>query len=122
VAKILVVDDSQTVRLKLRKDLAEAGHEVVEGKDGADGLLKFKENPGIQLVLCDVNMPNMDGLTMCDFILKEPGQKNLPIIMLTTEANSEMKETAKSIGVKAWIVKPYDTYKLLNAVNSLLKT
>lgn len=120
MAKILVVDDSEALRAQLRKDLTDAGFEIVEGVDGVNGLAKLKEAKDVQFILCDVNMPNMDGLTMCQNVRLIPEYKDTPIIMLTTEANEEMKKRAKEVGVRAWIAKPYNAPKLVGAIKTLL--
>jgi two-component system chemotaxis response regulator CheY len=121
MSKILVVDDAETQRFQLKKDLEAAGYEVVEAHDGLDGLKVIDLNPDISLVICDVNMPIMDGLTMCSKV-KETGKlQGVPIFMLTTEASAEMKQTAKQFGVRAWITKPFVAIKLIEAVGKVVK-
>jgi two-component system, chemotaxis family, chemotaxis protein CheY len=120
MAKVLIVDDSETLRTQLRKDLESRGHNVIEAIDGLDGLEKLKANMDVKLILCDVNMPNMDGLTMCEMVNKGKDEMKLPILMLTTEANASMKARAKGAGVRAWVTKPYVTEKLLAAVDTLV--
>lgn len=107
MAKVLVVDDSSTVRDEVAGFLKKAGLDVATAVDGRDGLAKLKMDPGIKLVVSDVNMPNMDGLTMCEKIRGELGNKTVNIVMLTTENNPNMKERGKAAGVKGWIVKPF---------------
>ena len=92
---------------------------MTEAEDGVKGLAKLNEASDIQLILCDVNMPNMDGLTMCGRVREIENYKNIPIFMLTTEANEEMKKVAKEIKVRAWIIKPYVAQKLLSAINTV---
>lgn len=116
MAKILIVDDSETVRSELGKALRNGGHEIIEAVDGNDGLAKAKATPGLQLIICDVNMPGMDGLTMCVQIQTVPALKSLPIFMLTTEANPELKAKGKAAGVKAWMVKPFNAANILAAI------
>jgi two-component system chemotaxis response regulator CheY len=84
------------------------GLEVASAVDGRDGLAKLKSDPGIKLVVSDVNMPNMDGLTMAERIRSELGNASVNIIMLTTENTPSMKERGKAAGVKGWIVKPFN--------------
>ncbi len=121
MAKILIVDDSSTVRDEVGGFLKKNGLEVVTAIDGADGLNKLKAEPGIKLVVSDVNMPNMDGLTMVEKIRGELGNSTVNVIMLTTENNPSMKERGKAAGVKGWIVKPFkgesvlETFKKLSA-------
>jgi two-component system chemotaxis response regulator CheY len=121
MAKILIVDDSSTVRDEVGGFLTKNGLEIITAVDGKDGLNKLKADPGIKLVVSDVNMPNMDGLTMVEKIRSELGNSTVNVIMLTTESNPSMKERGKSAGVKGWIVKPFkgesvlETFKKLSA-------
>ena len=107
MAKILIVDDSSTVRDEVAGFLKNAGLDVATAVDGKDGLAKLKADPGIKLVVSDVNMPNMDGLTMVEKIRGELGNSSVNIIMLTTENTPIMKERGKAAGIKGWIVKPF---------------
>lgn len=108
MAKILVVDDSSTVRNEVGDFLKSHGLTVATAVDGKDGLDKLKSDPSIRLVLSDVNMPNMDGLTMAEKIRTEHRNAAVNIIMLTTENNPSMKERGKAAGIKGWIVKPFN--------------
>jgi len=117
--KILVVDDSETQRFELKKVLEGAGYNVLEGVNGVDGIEKLKANPDVALIICDVNMPEMDGLTMCLRIHETGQHKDLPIFMLTSEASAEQKQMAKQVGVRAWITKPFVPEKLLQAVQKV---
>lgn len=107
MAQILVVDDSSTVRNEVGDFLKKNGLEVLLAVDGRDGLAKLKSDAGIKLVVSDVNMPNMDGLTMAEKIRSELGNSSVNIIMLTTENSPIMKERGKAAGIKGWIVKPF---------------
>lgn len=120
MANILIVDDSEAVRVQLRKDLQSKGHTVVEGVDGVDGLSKLQAATGIQLIIADVNMPNMNGFEMCTKIHQDAKYKAIKIFMLTTEASALMKLKGMDAGVTAWIVKPYVAEKLLAAVDKVL--
>ncbi|MBF0316082.1 MAG: response regulator [Oligoflexia bacterium] len=121
MAKILIVDDSETVRDQLKDTLTKNGHNVVEGVDGALGYQTFKENPDVALILCDVNMPNMNGIAMCEKIFLDAAiAKKPPIFMLTTESDPELMSKGKSFGVIAWITKPYVEAKLLTAITKIL--
>ena len=121
MAKILVVDDSSTVRDEVAGFLKANGLDVAVAVDGKDGLAKMKADPGIKLVVSDVNMPNMDGLTMVEKIRGELGNSTVNVIMLTTESSPSMKERGKAAGIKGWIVKPFkgaavlETFKKLSA-------
>lgn len=115
MAKILIVDDSSTVRDEVAGFLKNAGLDVATAVDGKDGLAKLKADPGIKLVVSDVNMPNMDGLTMVEKIRGEMGNSTVNIIMLTTESSPSMKERGKAAGIKGWIVKPFKGDAVLEA-------
>lgn len=120
MAKILIVDDSESLRIQLKKLLMAGGHSVVEGHDGKHGLDVLKANTDSKLIICDVNMPNMDGLTMCNKVKEDAALSKIPIFMLTTESNADLKEKGKKVGVKAWVTKPFDDSKLLDAVTKIL--
>ncbi len=107
MAQILVVDDSSTVRNEVGDFLTKNGMTVTLAVDGRDGLAKLKSDPSIKLVVCDVNMPNMDGLTMAEKARSELNNQGVNIIMLTTENSPAMKERGKAAGIKGWIVKPF---------------
>ena len=107
MAQILVVDDSSTVRTEVGDFLKKNGLDVILAVDGRDGLTKLKGDSSIKLVVSDVNMPNMDGLTMAEKIRSELGNNSVNIIMLTTENSPLMKERGKAAGIKGWIVKPF---------------
>jgi two-component system, chemotaxis family, chemotaxis protein CheY len=107
MAQVLVVDDSSTVRDEVAGFLKKSGLDVATAVDGRDGLAKLKMDPKIKLVVSDVNMPNMDGLTMVEKIRGELGNKTVNVVMLTTENSPVMKERGKACGVKGWIVKPF---------------
>ena len=117
--KILVVDDSKTVRLQVGNLLSKSGYVMVEAEDGVDGIAKLKGNPDIVMVISDVNMPNMNGLQMVDAIKADAAYAALPIVMLTTEASVELLEKAKKAGVKGWLVKPFKPEQLSAAVTKL---
>ncbi|TXH41140.1 MAG: response regulator [Burkholderiaceae bacterium] len=107
MAHILVVDDSSTMREIVGSYLSKNGFEVTVATDGRDGLAKLKQDPEIRLVLSDVNMPNMDGLTMAEKIRTELGNTKVRIVMLTTEDSPDMRDRGKAVGVTGWIVKPF---------------
>lgn len=107
MAHVLVVDDSNTMREIVSSFLIKNGFEVVRANDGRDGLEQLRLDPAIKLVVSDVNMPNMDGLTMAEKIRGEMGNKTVHIIMLTTEDNQAMRERGRAIGVTGWVVKPF---------------
>jgi two-component system chemotaxis response regulator CheY len=121
MALILVVDDSESLRMQLRADLEKSGHEVLEASDGLEALRVFKEAIGIRIILCDINMPNMDGLSFCAEAAKEEKFKSIFTFMLTTETSVELKAKGKEIGIRAWITKPYQVDKLLAAIEKVLR-
>lgn len=107
MAQILVVDDSSTMREIVSGYLTHNGFEVAVANDGRDGLKLLQEDSGIKLVVSDINMPNMDGLTMAEKIRTELGNTAVRIVMLTTEDNAGMRARGKEIGITGWIVKPF---------------
>ncbi|MDR3430235.1 MULTISPECIES: response regulator [Silvimonas] len=108
MAQVLVVDDSSTVRNEVSEFLKSSGLTVAVAVDGKDGLDKLKADSGIKLIVSDVNMPNMDGLTMAEKIRGDLKNSAVNIIMLTTENSPVMKERGKAAGIKGWIVKPFN--------------
>ncbi len=120
MAKLLIVDDSTMLRDMLNYALNEGGYnDVTEGVDGVDGLEKAKAN-SFDLIITDVNMPNMDGLTLIAELRKLPQYASKPILVLTTERSDEMKAKGKAAGATGWIVKPFVPDQLLKAVNIVL--
>jgi two-component system chemotaxis response regulator CheY len=118
---VLIVDDSETVRTQLRNDLANAGYVTFEAGNGLEGLRMLAGNAQqIDLIFCDINMPEMDGLTMCREVHKDPRLNRIPIFMLTTQTSAEMKAEGKAVGVIAWIIKPYEKKKVLGGVARVL--
>ncbi len=116
---ILVVDDASMIRNLAEKTAREAGYNVVTAQDGLDGLEKLKEND-IDFIFSDVNMPQMGGMEMVQEIRKNSKYQFLPIVMLTTEKKEELKLQGKALGVKAWLVKPFNKNKFLMALEKLL--
>ncbi|XVJ69108.1 MAG: response regulator [Rhizobacter sp.] len=122
MAKILVVDDSSTVRDEVAGFLKRNGLDVATAIDGKDGLAKLRADPNVKLVVSDVNMPNMDGLTMVENIRGALNNKTVNIIMLTTENSPIMKERGKAAGIKGWIVKPFKGEAVLATFKKLAET
>lgn len=119
MAKILLVDDSETLRSQLKNLLTDKGHDIIEGADGEKGLKALNDHKDTNLIICDVNMPVMDGITMCSKVSQDSSLNHIPIFMLTTEAGSDLKEKGKKAGVKAWVTKPYEEEKLLMIVDKI---
>lgn len=119
MATILAVDDSASMRQMVALTLKGAGYDVVEAGDGLAGLNLAKAK-SFNLVLTDVNMPNMDGITFTRELRSLPGYKFTPILTLTTESSADKKQEGKAAGATGWIVKPFDPDQLLSAVKRVL--
>lgn len=119
MAKILAVDDSASMRQMVSFTLKGAGHDVVEASDGVEALNYAKGN-GVDLVISDVNMPNMDGITLIGELRKLPTYKFTPLLMLTTESSGDKKMEGKNAGATGWIIKPFNPDQLLNTVKKVL--
>jgi len=117
--KILIVEDSMMVRMTVKRTLKSVDFEVVEAKDGAEGLAKVQAD-SYDLILTDLNMPNMDGLTMIRHIRELPAYSATPIVMLTTESGEDKKAVGHGSGVSAWLVKPFEPDHLIEVVGSML--
>jgi two-component system chemotaxis response regulator CheY len=117
--KILVVDDSGLIRSLVEKAAHEAGYETVLANDGQMGLDELAKNE-IDLIFSDVNMPTMNGLEMVEHVRELPQYKFIPIVMLTTESKPALKARAKELGVKAWLLKPFNKDKFLLVLSKLL--
>jgi two-component system chemotaxis response regulator CheY len=117
--KILVVDDSITVRQQLRLVLSSAGFDVLEAGDGIEGAETIDATPDLALVICDLNMPRMNGLEMVEQVREDERHAAIPIVMLTTEGDPTLVARAKGIGAKGWIVKPFKPELLVAAARKL---
>ena len=117
---ILFVEDSASVSQVMKSTLTREGYDVILACDGKDALTKL-DGSKIHLIISDVNMPNMDGLTFVKAAKQLPAYKFTPIIMLTTESQKEKVQEGKAAGVKAWIVKPFQPPQLLAAVAQLIQ-
>jgi two-component system chemotaxis response regulator CheY len=116
---IMIIDDSISLRQVVAIALGNAGYEVLEACDGQDALAKLTGQK-IHLMICDVNMPNMDGITFLKALRLNPGYKFTPVIMLTTESGEEKKKEGQAAGARAWVVKPFKPEQLLVAVSKLI--
>jgi two-component system chemotaxis response regulator CheY len=117
--KVMVVDDSRSVRLQVGTVLAAAGYEVIEAVDGVEGAAKIAAEMDLSLVICDVNMPNMNGIEMVTLIKQDPRNAGLLVLMLTTETRGTMIAQAKAAGARGWIVKPFKPDLLLATVRKV---
>src|SRR5688572_25778299 len=105
--KILVVDDSATVRQQVGLALTQAGVQVAEATDGVEGLATINSSADIGVVLCDINMPNMNGLELLERVRSNAKHVALPIVMLTSEGQQSLIDRARKAGAKGWVIKPF---------------
>jgi len=119
VKKVLVIDDSETIRQQVKQALAATGYEIIEAVDGVDGLEKLRAVADLDMALCDVNMPRLNGLDMIAEV-QRTGPK-IPILMLTTEGQPSLIKRAREAGAKGWIVKPFKPELLVAAVMKLIE-
>jgi len=117
---ILTVDDSASIRQMVTFTLSGAGYDVVEAVDGRDALAKLKSTK-VDMVLTDLNMPNLDGIGLIREIRAMPQYKFIPVIMLTTESQAEKKQQGKAAGATGWIVKPFKPEQLTGVVQKVLR-
>jgi two-component system, chemotaxis family, chemotaxis protein CheY len=116
---ILVVDDSASLRQVVGIALRGAGYDVIEGCDGRDALTKLTGQK-VHLIVSDVNMPNMDGISFVKAVKQLPAYKFTPVVMLTTESQEEKKREGQAAGAKAWVVKPFRPEQMLVVVQKLV--
>jgi len=117
--KVLVVEDSPHVRQQVAMALAASSISIIEAVDGVDGLAKAAD-PEVGMIICDVNMPNMNGLEMLERLKADPALSLLPVMMLTSEGQAKLIERAKRAGAKGWMVKPFKADMLVAAVKRIL--
>lgn len=118
--KILAVDDSASMRQMVSFTLKKAGFDVTEAKDGVEALEIAKSN-SFDAVISDVNMPNMDGITLISHLRQLPAFKFTPLLMLTTESGMDKKSEGKAAGATGWIVKPFNPEQLLAVINKVIR-
>ena len=116
---VLIVDDSLTVRQQVSLTLTSAGYQIVEASDGREGVDALRAHAEIAMVLCDLNMPRMNGIEFLDSIRGDAAGMPVPVVMLTTDGSPELIARAKRAGAKGWIVKPFQTDLLLAAVRRI---
>ncbi len=119
MAQILVVDDSTSMRQMVSFTLKGNGHQVVEAVDGVQALACAKSQ-SFNLVITDVNMPNMDGITLTKELRSLPNYRFIPILTLTTESSAEKKMAGKAAGATGWLVKPFNPEQLIATVKKVL--
>jgi two-component system, chemotaxis family, chemotaxis protein CheY len=118
--KVLVVDDSQSVRQQVGLALQQAGYDTIEAVDGEDGVTKIKAMADISLVISDVNMPKMNGLEMLEKV-SEWVKGGLPVVMLTTEGQLSLIKRARAAGARGWVIKPFKAALLVATVDKLIQ-
>lgn len=117
----LIVDDSTSMRQLVNFTLAQAGFDVIEGSDGRDALAKLKGATGkVSIIITDVNMPVMDGITFVREVRATPEHKFTPILMLTTESQDSKKKEGKAAGATGWLVKPFNPEQMLQVIAKVL--
>lgn len=116
---IMIVDDSASIRQVVNITLKGAGYDTVQAVDGQDALNKL-DGRKLHLIICDVNMPNMDGISFVKALKQNPNYKFTPVIMLTTESQESKKAEGQAAGVRAWMVKPFKPEQMINAVSKLI--
>jgi two-component system chemotaxis response regulator CheY len=121
-AKVLVIDDSLLVRQQVGRTLSAGGFTIIEAVDGVDAMAKLTASPDIKLIVCDVNMPRMNGIEFLESMKKESKGAGASVVMLTTEGQTELIQKAKSLGARGWIVKPFKPDLLLAAAKKLTAT
>jgi len=115
---ILTVDDSASIRQMVKFTLSEAGYTVIEAVDGRDALTKLASR--VDLVITDLNMPNLDGIGLIRSVRANPAYKGIPILMLTTESQESRKIEGKAAGATGWIVKPFSRQQMLAVVKRVI--
>lgn len=115
---VMIVDDSRTLRHMVNIILKDAGYETVDAVDGLDALEKLSEHK-VNLLICDINMPNMDGLTLLRELKKREEYSYIPVLMLTTESQAGKRDEAREAGATAWVIKPFTAEQMIKAVEKL---
>ncbi|MFT5161970.1 MAG: two-component system chemotaxis response regulator CheY [Alteromonadaceae bacterium] len=118
--RILAVDDSASMRQMVVFTLKKAGYEVVDAKDGVEAL-EIAKGESFDAVISDVNMPNMDGITLIKNLRTLPSYKFTPMLMLTTESGTDKKHEGRAAGATGWIVKPFNPDQLLAVIQKVIR-
>jgi two-component system chemotaxis response regulator CheY len=119
MAKILIADDSETLRQQLNEDLQSDGHDVTQAEDGQQAYERMQGGENFELMIFDINMPGMSGLDALEKRKKKSLQNDAIVFLLTTDSTPELKIRAKELGVKAWITKPYQKESLLSVIRKV---
>ncbi len=118
--KILIVDDTLSIRSLLAMTLRQMGYTVIEAVDGADGLEKLKANPDVSLIFSDYNMPNKNGIEFIKEFKSISNLRAIPVVLLTTESEEEKKAEGKAVGALAWLTKPFKVENIQAVVKKIL--
>ena len=118
--KILVVDDSSIIRKSVMQSLIDFDYEILEAPNGEKGLELAKDNPDLSLIISDINMPEMNGIEMIEAIGVDQQTSSIPVMVLSSEGGSELIAKAKTLDVKGWLVKPFNSAQLQEIVKKLL--
>jgi two-component system, chemotaxis family, chemotaxis protein CheY len=119
--KIMVVDDSSSIRALIASALNKEGYDVLEAEDGADALEKLIDQANsVDMMITDLNMPRLDGIHLIERFRKIPGYRFIPVVMLTTESQEEKRREGKAAGASAWLTKPFKPEQLLGLVRMVL--
>ena len=116
----LIVDDSRTMRQMVAFTLTNAGFTVIEAEDGKDAVNKVSAGTKLDIIVTDLNMPEMDGITLINELRRLTAYKFTPILMLTTESSDAMKSQGRAAGATGWLVKPFDPQKLIEVVRKVI--
>lgn len=117
--RILTIDDSKTMRDMLMLTLSDAGYDVIQAVDGEDGVNVLKGGEQVDVVITDINMPKMDGYEVIRQLRKDPANKTLPILVLTTESDTDKRGIAREAGATGWMVKPFDPDRLVQTIRKV---
>lgn len=118
--KIMTVDDSSSIRQLVSFTLKQHGYEVVEAVNGAEALKKLKQEK-IDMLITDINMPEIDGISLIKMVRDDPSYRFIPIIILTTGSQTGKKEAAKAAGATGWIIKPFRPDQLVSAIKKVME-
>jgi two-component system, chemotaxis family, chemotaxis protein CheY len=121
MARILAVDDSAAMRQMVNLTLTSAGHEVVQASDGQEALDLATARPAVDLVITDINMPRMDGITLVRELRRLSHYRGVPLLLLTTESSQEKRQEGKAAGATGWMVKPFSPERLLAIVAKVVR-
>jgi len=117
--RIMIVDDSESMRMMVAFTLTGGGYEVVEASDGRGALEQLKDGP-VDMIITDVNMPHLNGIELVRKVREHEESRFIPILLLTTESNESKKKEGREAGATGWIVKPFRSEQLLGAVRKVL--